>query len=311
MHNSMPAIPTSTPVRARLPDVAPLEGRPLLVHFLGTPGVGKTTLIRATLNASAPGGRSTSGGYPWISHEKAWVLAVRNFAREANYPRLEATGLLRGSKAVVRAVLRPLKRVIGHDPVTEAFIGFQRRAVSEFLGTHDLVFSALAAYWFEPEISPPPLAVRYWELAQYVGQWLFVVAYARSVGVLADNTRLTRGTAELLANPTFSEVRDNMDRMRSFCLSELGPRGIVHLDADPEAVLERVRTRAVGGFLHAAHRGRSDEAILGYTRRRNEVNRRAVGVFSSWGIPVVTIDGSKPIATNVEAVHTFLRGLRP
>lgn len=285
--------------------------RPVVVHFLGAPGVGKSSLIRATLSECGRGGPSASKGLCWIGFQEARQLAIRNFSRELCAAHGAPNGVFQRGRVLVRALAAPLKRALGEDPVREALKRFERDAVSQFLGAHDAVFRALAEYWFDPEITPPPLPVRYWQLAQHVAEWLLVVAYAGSCGVLGDNTRLTKGCAELLANASFVRVEENVARLRRLCLSELFPRAVVYLEASPEVVLHRIHGRAVEGGMHQAHRGRSDDEIVAYTRRRTEAARQAIRCFSSWGIPVITLDAASPIAANVRLVGSLLRELCP
>ena len=311
MRNSMSGLNGSTSVPTPRSHCSLSARRPVIVHFLGAAGVGKSSLIRALLSEWARGRPSSSEGLSWIGFEEARQLAIRNFSRELCAAHRASNGAVQRARVLVRALAAPLKRALGADPVREALKSFERDAVSQFLGAHDAVFRALAEHWFDPEIKPPPLAVRYWQLAQHVAQWLLVVAYAGSVGVLGDNTRLTKGCAELLGNANFVRVEDNVARLRRLCLSDLWPRAVVHLEATPEVVLDRVHRRAVEGFMHPAHTGRSDDEIVAYTRRRSEAARQAVRCFSSWGIPVITLDAARPIAANVPLVVSFLGQLRP
>lgn len=175
----------------------------------------------------------------------------------------------------------------------------KERLLSQFLERHHQLVSSVVDRWFEPEMQLPPLAIRYRELLLWCRDWLFWHEYARGANVLADNCRMTRGVAEC----------GDAEIVRCFCASSIAPTAVVHLEAEPELILHRIRERAERtNQMHPGHVGRDDAGLREYTARRLRVNAAAVAEFRRLGVPVLTVDAAD--SRSVDAVCAFLRGLQ-
>lgn len=293
--------------------VTSLTARPgdwaLRVDMLGAPGVGKSTLL---LTAAQRGVLKCVPGRQdgWLTFDAAARLAERSAEKSARMydPRCVRKGLPGAIRAWARRLLMGIRT--GREETSDIH-ELGRELIVGFLREHEAFFLAIVSLWFEPEMPLPPQSVRFAELLFWTTEWLFVLKYARGYRILADNARLTRGLAELLSKSEWTTQPRIAEGISRFCQSGTGPAGVVHMTAPPELVLERVKKREAdcGGWRHPGHCGLCDDEIISYTKRRNEVNARAVQFLASLGTPVLTIDGSEPLERNVGLLEGFLRAL--
>jgi len=184
----------------------------------------------------------------------------------------------------------------------------QEMLLVKFLEEHQASFVAVAEQWFEPDMCLPPLPMRYNELLHWTKIWLFSNKWAWPARILADNSRFTRGIAELISNDEYGTVDGNSAAAIDFCLSPMCPGGIVHIEADSDVILKRILSRQLetNGWRHPGHRNLTDKEILAYTEKRKERNASAVRFFRAQGVVVMTLSASTPINENVEMVQRFL-----
>jgi shikimate kinase len=266
------------------------------VDFLGPSGVGKTTLCQAVLEDLQA---------PWVGMAEARIRA-RNQAYRHVIPRLtpvrRVTTCLRQllhifTYLLLRGDQRPLFNN-GKVDILEDDL-FDR-----ILQSHHGLIEALADDWFDPDMELPSRAKRYDEMLRWCREWLFTIHYAGPVSILADNSRLTRGMAEILSNP---ERPDAQQLGLDYLASPLSPQAIIHLTATPEEIVQRIKTREqAGGVRNSAHRGLNDEALLAYSCRRLQVNSAAVAFFATQELPTLEINASARHVENGLKVRAFL-----
>lgn len=290
--------------------VTPREGNcpAIRVDFLKCPGVGKSTLIRATLGLLR-GLPRTCARLPWVSIDQVGRIADEN-AWLAHFGRVP---LLGRAKLFLRLVSEGFRRcLLGGAPVrlpVRELDLFEEAGCAGFLEAYGDVIFVLVRECLDPELVPGKVAVRYYRFVNWLSRWMFATAFGGNIGILADNSRFTRAMAALIVRDHLVEAAGGLGHVEECFRPPAGPHAVVHVVCDLEETLRRVDSRRAAGFIHPAHQGRSQDEIRAYTRLWEGVNRHAVGIFRGWGIPVLTIDSAQPLEGNANRICEFLAAL--
>ena len=277
-----------------------LEGKPNRVDFLGPPGVGKSTLCRIAL-------ADHKIAASWISMPSAQHLAERRAYR------------LRGERLTIVQRMRLFIGLLRHGMQNYLVQGrrspfvcgreldrLKDEVLNEFLQNEHILFDAMAEQWFDPDMPLPCRGARFHEMSRWTREWAFTMAFSGPVSILADNSRYTRGLAEFTSTTTLG--KSDIDQLIcSYAESVLRPSGIIHIDADADLIVKRIKSRANDGSLNSAHEGLSTAALLAYTDKRLAVNRVAVDAFRSIGVPVLSLRAGLQADRQVSEIATFLR----
>lgn len=269
------------------------------VDFLGPPGVGKSTLCRAAL-------ADKRLADSWVS----MVFATRIAELRAYHERADRMTTVQRCKLFGGLIRHGIKSYLVKGWRSPFICGreldrIKDEELGDFLRNHHPLFEALAERWFDPDMPLPNKAARYCELARWTREWVFSMAWAGPVSILADNSRYTRGLAEFTLSASTDSLQSDQV-INSYTTSVLRPSAIVHIDANADLVVQRIKTRAGEGSVNAAHEGLSDAELLAYTDKRLAVNRVAVEVFRSKGCPVLTLTADLPADRQIDELVDFL-----
>lgn len=283
---------------------SPSHERALRVDFLGPPGVGKSTLCQAVLSDGDREYRETAPNAKWVSISQARAMA-----------RQRVFGHLVPVMPITERIMSFL-RLLRHGAKSFLFDGHllpfptnpiscvEEGLLTRFLEDSHSCFEALAEQWFDPDMVMPSKALRYSELLAWTKDWLFLTSQCGNVRILADNSRFTRGFAELLSNADCPERRSLAE---DYLSSAMAPDGVIHLDGDPDLVLSRIHQREqTRNWRNEAHLELSDRQLINYTSRRNRINSTAVEFFRSRGVAVVSLEASMSLNENTKKVREFL-----
>lgn len=105
----------------------------------------------------------------------------------------------------------------------------------------------------------------------------------------------------------FSERFRNLELERSFFSTMPLPTMLVHLRARPETIVQRLQARqAQKGRSIPRHKGLSNEDILRNTLWGIEVARMGAEILERRGVPVLQLDTEAPVASIAEQVARFV-----
>lgn len=102
--------------------------------------------------------------------------------------------------------------------------------------------------------------------------------------------------------------RGNENHARGYFEHMPVPAGLVHLDADADLVVKRIRERQCQtGKLIPGHRGLDDDALWHQTDASLHFARLGAQALRQRGVPVLSLDASEAPGENARKVQVFIR----